>query len=338
MSSRKLPVPRPLGASPGPYPDSPQWADGHFHNRLPSSLIEGGSRASLARDFARKGRVGRPAKPIPLDFPDLSAAADLAATWLGHSTVLIEVDGLRILADPVWSERCSPSRLVGPKRFHPVPLELSTLPAIDAVLISHDHYDHLDMLTVDWLTRHRDPVFVVPLGIGAHLRRWGVSGNRIVELDWDDEHRIGEVGLTCTEARHFSGRSLINDTTLWASWVITGPSQRVFFGGDTGFTPAFESIGARHGPFDLLVLPIGAYDHRWPDVHLDPDEALRARAELGGGVLLPVHWATFDLAFHPWAEPIERLLDASGGEQLLTPRPGERWVPGTPNPVSTWWR
>lgn len=348
MSSLTLPTPRTLGrrppASPG-FPDSPQWRDGSFHNRLPSTVLDTQvNRRDMAREFARKGKSAHPGFDIPTVVPTLSAVAPLAATWLGHSTVLIEVDGVRVLADPVWSERCSPSQLVGPRRFHPVPIALGGLPDIDAVVISHDHYDHLDLTSIVWLTRHRDCVFVVPLGVSEHLRRWKVPEHRIVELDWDEEYVVPgtaeheAVRLVCTEARHFSGRSLVNDTSLWSSWVVQGPQHAVFYGGDTGFTPAFEEIGSRFGGFDLSLLPIGAYDHRWPDIHLDPSEAIRTRDEMGGGLLLPVHWATFDLAFHRWAEPIERLLDETGGRDVLTPHPGERWTPATSASLTTWWR
>lgn len=338
-----LPAPlRAMGKRPDGYPDSPHWAEGRFHNRLPSSMLAPENRGQLARDFAKKGDIGKPDRPIPLSLPDLRTAAPLAATWLGHSTVLVEVDGVRVLIDPVWSDRCSPSQLVGPKRFHPVPIVMGALPDIDAVIISHDHYDHLDMYSIQWLATHRDPTFVVPLGVGAHLLKWGVPRSRIVELDWDAEHVVsnptGEVRLVCTEARHFSGRSLVNDRTLWASWVIAGPTHRVFYGGDSGFTPAFEQIGNRFDGFHLSVLPIGAYDHRWPDIHMNPTEAIRTRDEMGGGSLLPVHWATFDLAFHRWADPIERLLEETGGVDVLTPRPGQRWTPGTPDPLTIWWR
>ncbi len=332
-------TPRSLGGRVPAYPASPHWSEGRFRNALPSRMVQPEQQGSMAREFLSKGKVGRPSSPVPLVVPDLSAqAADLAATWLGHSTLLVEVDGARVLADPVFSERCSPSQSVGPRRLHPVPIDMDALPAIDAVVISHDHYDHLDTLSVRWLARYRDPVFVVPLGIGAHLLRWGVAPHRVVELDWEASTEVAGVQLTCTEARHFSGRGLVRDTTLWASWVVAGPEHRVFYGGDTGFTPAFAEIGSRHGPFDLVALPIGAYDHRWPDIHMDPAEAVRTREEMGGGLLLPVHWATFDLAFHPWAEPVERLLELTGGEAVTTPRPGERWELGGAVPLAPWWR
>ena len=187
-----------------------------------------------------------------------------------------------MLVDPVWSYRVSPSPVFGPTRLHPAPMPLSELPPVDAVLISHDHYDHLDLPTVEALLESQSAPFVVPLGIGEHLRTWGVPDDRIVELDWNGSTTIGGLTLTCTEARHFSGRFFSRDTTLWASWVVAGPRHRVFFGGDTGYTPAFAEIGARLGPFDLTLLPVGAYNDAWHAIHMDPEEAMRAHGDLGG--------------------------------------------------------
>ncbi|CAM3457388.1 MBL fold metallo-hydrolase [Nocardioides dubius] len=334
-------LPRSVGAVPPAdrHAASPHFRDGVFHNTEPASVLAEESRFRLARDFARKGRSGRPSAPIPLVTPSaLDDAARCAATWLGHATVLFELDGHWVLADPVWSPRVSPFTSVGPKRHHPVPLPLAGLPALSAVVISHDHYDHLDLRTVEWLTSHQRMPFVVPLGIGAHLRAWGVPEDRIVELDWEESHPVGEVTITCTEARHFSGRWLRNNTSLWSSWVLAGPEHRIFFGGDTGYAAAFAGIGEQHGPFDLTVLPIGAYDHRWPDIHMDPIEALRSHRDLHGGVLLPIHWATFDLAFHPWAEPVERLTSEAGAATLALPRPGERFDVRGALPTTPWWR
>ena len=323
------------------HADSPQFHDGMFHNRLPSTEVPEGSRAALAAEFAAKGRRGKPSGPVHVETPHLPArATSLAATWLGHATVLLEIEGHWVLADPVWSDRVSPSATIGPRRNHPVPMPVEDLPPLDAVLISHDHYDHLDTATIDALVaRGTVPVFVVPLGVGDHLRRWGVPADRVVELDWEESHRIGGLTFTCTEARHFSGRSLVNNTTLWSSWVVAGAERRVFFGGDSGYTPAFADIGKRHGPFDLTMLPIGAYDARWPDVHMDPEEAVRAHRELRGDVLLPIHWATFDLAFHEWSAPVEwvRAQAAAEDVRLALPAPGGRFTPTGALPAAQWW-
>ncbi len=319
---------------------SPQWHDGMFHNRLPAVVVADGGRGSIAREFATKGSVGKPRRPVALTTPDLPAqATDLAATWLGHATVLLEVEGHWVLADPVWSDRVSPSATIGPRRNHPVPMALQDLPALDVVLISHDHYDHLDTATIDTLVATQAAVFVVPLGIGDHLRRWGVPDQRIVELDWDESTTVGGLRLTCTEARHFSGRSLTNNQTLWSSWVIEGERRKVLFGGDTGYTPAFADLGERHGPFDLTILPIGAYDARWPDVHMDPGEAVQAHLDLRGEVLLPIHWATFDLAFHEWSAPVEWLRKEAEerGVQVALPAPGGRFQSDGELPGADWW-
>ena len=320
---------------------SPHFADGRFHNTVPTPVLPPASaRAGLLRQIHEGRHVGLPGRPIPLARPDLPAeAADLAVTWFGHSSALLEIDGARVLVDPVWGERVSPSPVFGPQRLHPAPVPFSTLPQVDAVLISHDHYDHLDLPTVRAIVREQDAPFVVPLGIGVHLRFWGVPEDRIIELDWDQEAKVAGLTLTCTEARHFSGRFFARNTTLWASWVIAGPRHRTFFGGDTGYTPAFAGIGARLGPFDLTLLPIGAYNEAWRAMHMDPEEAVRAHGDLGGRVLLPVHWATFNLAFHRWAEPIQRLCAAAerSDVRLVVPLPGQRVDLLAPPPVQDWW-
>ncbi len=343
---------RAMGANPGAknpqISGSPQWRDGAFWNRLPSDVLDPGNQGSMALDFAKKGDVGRPGRPVPLVSPELpEQAADFAATWLGHATVLLEVAGHWVLTDPVWSERVSPSPTVGPKRNHPVPMRLEDLPDLSAVLISHDHYDHLDTATIDWLTENQSMPIVVPLGIGSHLRAWGVPEDRIVELDWDQSHAVADLVLTCTEARHFSGRGFTRNKTLWSSWVVaagTGSGRRsVFFGGDTGYTPAFADLGDQYGPFDLTVLPIGAYDARWSDIHMNPAEAVQTHRDVRGGILLPIHWATFDLAFHGWSDPVDWLVEAALSARsdeydvrLALPRPGERFDADA-LPTADWW-
>ena len=286
----------------------------------------------------------RPKAGIPqADPPARPGIEQLAVTWLGHATALLEIDGYRLLTDPVWSRRCSPSRTVGPQRLHPPPLPLESLPALDAVVISHDHYDHLDMATVRTLARTQRAPFVTPLGVGAHLREWGIPSARIIELDWNAGVDIGDLTLVCTPARHFSGRFLSRNNTLWASWAVRGPDSRAYFGGDSGYTRSFTDIGIEYGPFDLTLLPIGAYNKSWPDIHMNPEEAVQAHRDLNGaghGVLVPIHWATFRLAPHPWAEPAERLVEAAeaAGVDIAVPKPGGRVVPSAPTAVDRWWQ
>jgi L-ascorbate metabolism protein UlaG (beta-lactamase superfamily) len=304
-----------------------------------------GYAALLRRYLFEKGER-EPRRPLGPFLPDAAAltapvpADALRATWLGHSTVLLEVDGRRFLTDPVWSQRVSPSQLVGPKRFFAPPLALVDVPPLDGIILSHDHYDHLDPVAIRALDG-RTARFYCPLGVGAHLRRWGVPAAKISELTWWDDIAVADnFKLTATPARHFSGRGLRRDGTLWASWVLQGPRHRVFFGGDSGpFDEAFQQIGERFGPFDLVMLEIGAADAEWADIHLGPDEALRAHQLLGGGPLLPLHWGTFNLALHAWRQPIERLLEAAAPTvPLLLPAPGQR-VEVAQAPLNTqWWK
>ncbi|MFF5210929.1 MBL fold metallo-hydrolase [Streptosporangium sp. NPDC000396] len=321
---------------------SPRFRDGVFHNPVPGSYTPPvGSLPELLQEliFNRDGR--RPAGPVPLVTSPSTPPSEtgLSVVWYGHATTLVEIEGRRVLFDPVWSERVSPSRLVGPRRLHPLPVALADLPALDAIVISHDHYDHLDRATVRTLTSVQNAPFLVPLGIGAHLERWGVPPSRIVELDWEEEANVAGLRFVATAARHFSGRALTRNTTLWGSWVVAGQSKRVFYAGDSGYFDGYSGIGAAHGPFDLTLMPIGAYSPAWPDVHMDPEEAVNAHLDLGGRLLLPVHWATFTLALHPWAEPVDRLWRESKARdvRLAIPRPGDRVDVGDVPLVDPWW-
>ncbi|NCT84281.1 MAG: hypothetical protein GXC94_14125 [Comamonadaceae bacterium] len=317
----------------------------NLHPLLPG-LRDGSERPSLS-DFLFGAGRRTPARPLPAVNPLerwlKPADTGLRATWLGHSTVLIESEGLRVLTDPVWGARASPSRLAGPRRFQPVPLALKALPPLDAVVISHDHYDHLDLPTIRELTQLQDMPFITSLGVGAHLQAWGVPPERIVELDWWEHWQAprAELRIHATPSQHFSGRSLGDrNATLWSSLVIETPRHRVFFSGDTGLTREYAAIRDRLGPFDLVMLEVGAFHPSWGDIHLGPENALQALQLLGGGAFLPVHWGTFALALHDWDQPAETLLALGPrqGAQLLMPRLGEAVEPARGEPAAPWWR
>lgn len=319
---------------------SPQWHDGRFRN--PEGAQIGGS-PSAAWEWLTGGSADRtPTVAVPTAprrRADFDAAQDLRVTWLGHSTVLVEVEGRRFLTDPVWSRNASPGRLFGVARFFDPPLPLHELPDLDAVVLSHDHYDHLDMGTVRRLA-DRVPRWVAPLGVGAHLERWGVAPGRITELDWWDEAEVGGVRLVCTPARHFSGRSLTDrNRTLWSGWAFLGRERRAYFTGDGGMQAAFAEVGRRLGPFNVTLAEVGAYDAHWADIHMGPEQAVRAVERARGGVMVPVHWATFNLALHGWTEPAERALAAAerAGVPIAVPRPGESVDPAAPPAAERWW-
>ena len=327
---------------------SPLWAGNRFENA--HAILPGLRDASAAMptlsEFLCGGERRVPSGPLPSMDPRgiwlQPPASGLRATWLGHSTLLIEIDGLRVLTDPVWGPRASPSRFAGPRRFQPVPVPLRAMPPLDLVIVSHDHYDHLDYPTIRELARHDVP-FVTSLGVGAHLEAWGVSPERIVELDWWETHRLPNTGLTitATPSQHFSGRGLKDrNATLWSSLVVESPRHRVFFSGDTGLTTEYAAIRERFGPFDLVMLEVGAFHPAWGDIHLGPANALEALKLLGGGAFLPVHWGTFSLALHDWDEPAETLLALGPRRdaQLLMPRLGEPVEPAEAAIVTPWWR
>lgn len=332
---------------------SAQWWDGRFHNRDSAAVVGPGSDPASARDAARRFLSERalrePAVPVPLRSEALHLPdRGVHFAWLGHASVLLSLGGEHVLFDPVWSERCSPSAHVGPRRMHPVPFELTDLPPLAAVVISHDHYDHLDMTTIQTLAEAQDCMFVVPLGIGAHLERWGVAEARIVELDWAESTRVGAHGaveLTAVSSQHFSGRGLRRNPTLWSSWVASSPAGSVYFSGDTGYFGGFEAIGSEHGPFDAAFMAVGMYDPAWRPVHLDPEEGVRAVVELGARLAVPIHWCTFALAPHAWSDPPERFVAAAeeAGVAYVIPEVGQAVDAAAARTASAtgprpWWR
>ena len=323
---------------------SPQWADGIFVNPQPMwNDIQGSMTA-----WDRRSPYGDPTEPLPVVRGDRSRFAEppdsgLRITWLGHSTQILEIDGVTVLTDPVFGGRASPFDWAGPQAWYEPPIPLSEVPVPDVVVISHDHYDHLQIETIQamasWDTR-----FVAPLGVGAHLEYWGVPAERITELDWWEETQVasaqGELTVVCTPSRHASGRHVFDQNKkLWASYALVGPEHRVFFSGDTGLFPDLTRIGQDYGPFDLTLFEVGAYDRAWPDWHLGPEQAVEAHEMVRGEVLMPIHWGLWNLALHGWTEPIERVLVEvdKRGVTVVAPKPGASFELDPPPPVERWW-
>src|SRR5688500_6521581 len=281
---------------------SPRWDGERFRNT--HATPRGTEPMPSMKDFLCSGDRRVPAGPLPamnpLDTWRAPPQSGLRATWLGHSTVLVEIDGWRVLTDPVWGPRASPTRFVGPKRFQPVPIPMSELPGVDAVLVSHDHYDHLDFTTMRLLRRVNVPI-ITSLGVGAHLESFGIAPERIVELDWWESHRVPntDLTLTATPSQHFSGRGLKDgNRTLWSSWTIAGSRHKVFFSGDTGLTPEYAETRERTGPFDLVMLEIGAFHPAWSGIHLGPRHTLAALELLGVVPLMPLTSVPFTNSLH----------------------------------------
>jgi L-ascorbate metabolism protein UlaG (beta-lactamase superfamily) len=329
--------------TPATYIQSPQQRDGKFQNVVPRKPIGFLDTLAIAwRILTEKPDTTVPRAPIPvqrLTAAALMDAPEASLFRLGHSTVLLKLDGEFWLTDPVFSERASPVQWAGPKRFHEPPIDIDELPPIKGVILSHDHYDHLDHAAIMRLASKVE-VFVTPLGVGDTLIAWGVDAAKVRQLDWWQQTEIGNVRLVATPAQHFSGRGISDgDRTLWASWVIKVGELRVFFSGDTGYHAGFKAIGERFGPFHVTLLETGAYDAQWADVHMQPEETLQAHLDLKGDWLLPVHNGTFDLAMHAWNDPFDRIhaLATARGVKLATPSMGEQLSLHEPHAGQRWW-
>ena len=341
----------PFGASPSGdrqavIENSPQWRDGEFTDPQPLWMA---GRAALAGSVFDDGRSDtmRPNPDLHVAATDTSLfgtppKSGLRVTWFGHSSTLLEIDGSRVLIDPFWGEQAGPNGLFGTKPFYPPPAALSDLGPVDVVVISHDHWDHLDQVTISSMAGWSQTTFVVPLGIGADLERWGIPSDRIRELDWWQSVEVGSLRLVSTPARHNSGRDpLRSNETLWSGWSLRGSQHRVWYSGDTGYFADLEQIGKRLGPFDVTLVDSGQYDPAWPDNHLGPELAVRASEMVGGKLMIPVHWGLFDVAPHSWTEPVERVRAEARcrGQEQLAPVPG---VPSEPTEGAVaaqrqWW-
>ncbi|MDE2271884.1 MAG: MBL fold metallo-hydrolase [Xanthomonadaceae bacterium] len=323
-----------------------QAADGRFRNAAPRPAPAGPrkSRWKLMWEvFFEKPANTRPRAPIPvrpLSRVELEAAPESSLYRLGHSTVLLKLRGHWWLTDPVFSHRASPFSWLGPKRFHAPPIAIDELPAIRGVILSHDHYDHLDHDAILALAGKVDR-FLTPLGVGERLAGWGIARERVHQFDWWQGIEVEGVRFTATPAQHFSGRTLRDgNRTLWCSWTIDDGERRVFFSGDSGYFDGFAEIGRRFGPFDLTLMETGAYNAEWPYVHMHPEQTVQAHLDLRGDWLLPIHNGTFDLSVHPWHEPFERVLTLAHahGIALATPVMGERVSIDAPHAGDRWWR
>ncbi|MEK0313429.1 MBL fold metallo-hydrolase [Cohnella sp. 56] len=324
------------------------FREGKFRNLIPTSMVSStADKLSMLRDFVKRRPNARPAPGrvpvVQLDTAQLGGRPDqLRVTWLGHSAALLEIGGRVLLLDPMLGRAPSPFPRFGGKRYaDSAPFEIAALPPIDAVIFSHDHYDHLDYGTIRTL-HPKVGRFIVPLGVGAHLRRWGVDEERIEEHDWYETFDWAGFRLACMPARHFSGRGLTGrDATLWCSWIIEGGGHKVFFSGDSGYGPHFADIGERFGPFDLTLVECGQYDPRWAAIHMTPEETVQAHIDVRGAVLLPIHWGAFTLALHDWNDPIRRASAeaAKRGVRLIAPRIGETVTVDEAEPGASpaWW-
>ncbi|UYQ94588.1 MBL fold metallo-hydrolase [Chitinophaga horti] len=319
---------------------STNYHEGQFHNQEPTVLMKDGFKL---RDFWNffTARNTRPPRPLPTVKRDLNnpQPGETELTWFGHSSYLIQHEGLNILVDPVFSGHASPFPVAGKAFAGADAYTVADMPPIDLLIITHDHYDHMDYATITAL-QPKVKLICTSLGIAAHLRHWGIPEKKVLEFDWwETQQAHPAIALTAVPARHFSGRSLRRNGTLWSAFVLELTGKRIFLGGDSGYGRHFAEIGRRFGPFDLALLECGQYNERWPMIHMMPEENVQAAIDLQAKVLMPVHWGKFALALHTWDEPINRLVTSAKERDMaiVTPKIGERVLIGTHHPQEAWW-
>lgn len=330
------------------YEQSDQFRDGKFRNTksVPKELSFTETLNLAYKFFTTDVPNGRPKENLKAQQIDSTSIANYKGKarmiWFGHSSFLLQIDGKNILIDPMFGQVAAPHPLLGSNRFNKeLPIEIDKLPQIDAVIYSHDHYDHLDyesVLKIKNKTNH----FYTPLGLGNHLEAWGVPNSKITEMDWWQEKQFGNLKLACTPAQHFSGRSLNNSqSTLWSSWVITSENENIYFSGDSGYGIHFKEIGEKYGPFDLALMECGQYNKMWPDIHMMPEETAKAGIDLRANKIMPIHWAGFKLALHEWTDPIVR-VKAKADElniKVITPQIGQEiLVKDSTATYPDWWK
>lgn len=331
----------PLGNRLQRIKNMPNFSEGEIKNLvLTPAKSADVSYAQLMGKLIKGNKNSAPKTPLPHAKPDFSPSEELKVTWFGHSSYLIQIEGKNILVDPVFSERTSPFQFLGTKQFKGTDfIRPEDFPKIDVMIISHDHYDHLDyasILKFKAKTNH----FLTSLGVGAHLERWGISPSNLTELVWGERTSpITGFSFTATTARHFSGRGFKRNQTLWSSFVMQTKTKTIFIGGDSGPGDHFMEIGENYGPFDLSILECGQYNAMWPYIHMFPEEVAQAAVDLKSSVLLPVHWAKFRLALHDWDEPIKRVVAKSKelNQNIVTPMLGETFYLNEDLPTRPWW-
>ena len=319
---------------------------GIFENRRPNLVAEMQDRSmnwSLVKEWFSGGEDRVPSERLPEVKPNLEAFLEGSETfkviWFGHSSFLLNLDGVTILVDPVFGKAASPFSFMV-KRFQEPVLSLEELPEIDYILISHDHYDHLDKTSIQHFV-DTETQFITPLGVDSHLEGWGIDENRITERDWWQSINTGGIEFIATPAQHFSGRDgFHSNETLWASWVIRSKNHNIYFSGDSGYDTHFKAIGEAYGPFDIAFIESGQYNESWREVHMLPEESMQAFKDLKADRYFPIHWGMFELAFHSWYEPVERLsiLAEERNVELLTPRLGEIVTLDGEGVANNWWR
>jgi L-ascorbate metabolism protein UlaG (beta-lactamase superfamily) len=336
----------PTKAQQDSYKKLDHYVDGKFVNQVPTSMMDTifSDNVSMVKESLSGGKDRKPARQLPvseIDWKKMNSEHD-SVTWLGHSAFFVSIDNKKMLVDPMLGPIASPVSFAGSKRYTGSLLHIiDEMPPIDAVLITHDHYDHLDYASIKKL-KSKVNHFFVPLGVGAHLTRWGVDKNRITELNWWDETEFQGLTLALTPSRHFSGRGLFNrNSTLWGGWVILGKNTRFYTSGDGGYGDHFKEIGNKYGPFDITLIEGGQYDRRWAWVHMTPEQAVQAHQDVKGKNMMLIHWGGFTLAYHGWTEPIERALAAAKEKEvkLIAPELGETKILDSDLDVSNaaWW-
>lgn len=328
------------------YEKSKNFKNGQFVNQkdVPENLTFMETLKLARKFFFTKVPNGSPKQDITvkkIDSTDITEYRDnTRLIWFGHSAFLLQIDTRTILIDPMFGKVAAPHDWLGANRFNSeMPIEIERLPKIDAVLISHDHYDHLDYKSIKKL-KDKVEMFYTPLGVGVHLEAWGVEKERISELDWWQDVKFKELKFICTPAQHFSGRKFNNrQSTLWSSWVIQSRFESIFFSGDSGYGPHFKEIGKAFGPFDFAMVECGQYNKMWPDIHMFPEETAQVGIDLDAKLVMPIHWGAFKLALHDWTDPVERVVKKAKqlNVDLVTPQIGEPIFLGHSDSTDQWW-